>query len=159
MHCQHTVPDWHRHVAEAGSPVPIYAACRLLIDKADGKPATDPRSIACGYWGRQAACPFYAGPRTVAQEEARKGTLDIGAASVAPAAVWPVRPPGAPDPLRLATIGLALLAIGFLVVAVFGALVTGTKELPGWLLGVGAAAAGLSISGHVIGLIYAWTRR
>ena len=159
MHCRHTVPDWHRHVAEAGSPVPIYAACRLLIDKAGGKPATDPRSIACGYWGRQPACPFYAGPRAVGQEETRKNALEIEAESVDPTAVWPVRAPGAPDPLRLVTIGMALLAIGFLAVVVFGALVTRTKELPGWLLGVAAAAIGLSISGHVIGLIYAWTRR
>jgi hypothetical protein len=83
----------------------------------------------------------------------------IEAESVDPAAVWPVRAPGAPDSLRLATIGMALLAIGFLAVVIFGALVTGTKELPGWLLGVAAVATGLSISGHVVGLIYAWTRR
>lgn len=58
--CCHTVPDWARHVRAPEESCPIYAACRLLIQ--GGGQVDDPRTIACGYWGRQPECPLYEGP-------------------------------------------------------------------------------------------------
>ena len=58
--CRHTVADWARYVRGPGEGWPILAACRLLV-KADDQ-VEDPRTIACGYWGRQPECPFYEGP-------------------------------------------------------------------------------------------------
>ncbi|HYB71745.1 MAG TPA: hypothetical protein VED18_00125 [Candidatus Sulfotelmatobacter sp.] len=58
--CRHTVPDWARYARAPGGGWPIFAACHLLV-KADDR-VDDPRTIACGYWGRQPECPFYEGP-------------------------------------------------------------------------------------------------
>jgi len=59
-HCVHTVPDWARYVRAPDEGPPILAACRLLVKERE--PADDARTIACGYWGRQAECPLYEGP-------------------------------------------------------------------------------------------------
>jgi len=64
MLCRHTEPDWVRFVRDPGEGFPIFAACRLLVKAGD--PADDPRTIACGYWGRQPECPLYEGPATAA---------------------------------------------------------------------------------------------
>ena len=60
MRCRHTVADWARYVRAPGEAAPIYAACGMLVK--EGEPAEDPRTIACGYWGRQPDCPLYEGP-------------------------------------------------------------------------------------------------
>jgi hypothetical protein len=62
------VPDWARYVRVPGEGWPILAACRLLV-KADDR-VEDPRTIACGYWGRQPECPFYEGPGAPAVQPA-----------------------------------------------------------------------------------------
>ncbi len=59
-YCRHTEPDWARHVRDPDAGVPLFAACRLLLK--DGEPVDDPRTIACGFWGRQSECPLYEGP-------------------------------------------------------------------------------------------------
>ncbi len=66
--CRHTAPDWAQYVRAPGEGWPIFAACQLLVKAGD--PVDDPRTIACGYWGRQPECPFYEGPGAAAAEAA-----------------------------------------------------------------------------------------
>lgn len=73
------MPDWAQFVRAPGEGWPILAACRLLVK--DGEQVDDSRTIACGYWGRQPECPFYAGE---------------GAVPAAPVAA--AAPPGPPPP-------------------------------------------------------------
>ena len=86
MKCQHTVADWARYVRAPGEAAPVFAACRLLVKA--GEPVDDPRTIACGYWGRQPECPLYEGPR---------GPAAQAAAAIPPASPLPEVPLTAPQ--------------------------------------------------------------
>lgn len=146
VRCRHTVPDWHQHVAPDAEHAAIYAACRLLLR--EGEPAADARTIACGYWGRQEACPLYEGPRAAggpAPGEARPAAADIPVAE----APWPVRGPGERDPGVAVLIGLSVASILLLVAAVAGG-ATGI-----WLF----LAAGLSLGTHVLSALRMWAGR
>jgi hypothetical protein len=145
MRCRHTVPDWHRHVAPDAEHAAIYAACRLLIR--EGEPAADARTIACGYWGRQEACPLYEGPRT-AGRPAPGAPRPAAADTPVTEAPWPVRGPGEPDPGTLLLIALAVTSIVLLAAVVAG--VRGT-----WLV----LAAGLSLATHVLCALRMWAGR
>jgi len=81
MLCRHTEPDWVRFVRDPGEGFPIFAACRLLVKAGD--PADDPRTIACGYWGRQAECPLYEGPGGSAASAGSASDIRIARASAA----------------------------------------------------------------------------
>ncbi len=153
MRCRHTVPDWHRYVAPGNDAPPIYAACRLLVR--EGEPASEPRAIACAYWGRQESCPLYEGPRTSAagRSEAVSGALPADV-PVAVESIWPVRWPGEPDRLGIALLAFSLIAILALAAAAVAALVAGTGAIP-WLFG----AAGLSITAHVLTALRMWAGR
>jgi hypothetical protein len=116
MRCRHTVPDWHRYVAAAEDARPIFAGCRLLVK--EGVRAADPRSIACGYWGRQRECPLYDGP-----ESSPSGRpIQIGAvaadAPVAPESIWPVRrlAPRMASAYLMVFGGLSVVLLGWAVV-------------------------------------------
>ncbi len=117
MRCRHTVPDWHRYMAPGETSRPIFAACRLLVK--EGQQASDTRSIACGYWGRQPACPVYDGPEAVSStaRRASHGGTDV---PVGPEGVWPVRVPAAADRPRrlwLAIGGISLVVLGWAIVS------------------------------------------
>jgi hypothetical protein len=159
MQCRHTVPDWHRFVDAGADPVPIFAACRLLVK--EGQPARDPRAIGCAYWGRQRECPLYEGPGgridSGKWEETRRGALDI---PVLLKTVWPVRPPGARDGWRWVVAGLEAASLVLLLGAVIGAI----GILQGRALGTGygilvLAAAGVSIVTLVLGWLRIWAGR
>jgi hypothetical protein len=92
--CRHTEPDWLRYVREPGEGFPIFAACKLLLK--EGEAAEDPRTLACGYWGRQPECPLYEGPARPAPR----------IAEAAPAA-----PPAREVPLTARQMGAARLSI------------------------------------------------
>ena len=64
--CRHTVPDWARYARGAGAGRAIMAACRLLVNEEE--PVEDPRTIGCGYWGRQGECPLYEAPGAAPQD-------------------------------------------------------------------------------------------
>jgi len=159
MQCRHTVPDWHRYVNPAADAVPIFAGCRLLVK--EGEPASDPRSIACAYWGHQRDCPLYDGPGARARGSAggppRSSSVEV---PVAPEEIWPVRTPGAIDGMRLVLIGLGVLSTALLL---WTALL-GLSALHGraTLLAhphVIVTAASVSIVTHVLATLRTWGRR
>jgi hypothetical protein len=159
MQCRHTVPDWHRYVNPTGNAQPIFAGCRLLVK--EGEAASDPRSIACAYWGHQRDCPLYDGPGAPARAPGGvAGRSPSSDAPVRPEAVWPVRAPGAKDGMRLVMIGLGVLSTGLLAWSVGAGLsvLSGKAASPAYLH-VTLAAATLSIVTHVLATLRTWARR
>lgn len=159
MQCRHTVPDWHRYVNAAADAVPIFVACRLLVK--EGEPASDPRSIACAYWGHQRDCPLYDGPggsvRPVKPGGAR---TTAGEEPVAVNTVWPVRAPGAKDGMRRVMIGMGILSTALLLWTGFlGLSVLGGRAVPATYLHLTLAAAAVSILTHVLATLRTWARR
>ncbi len=153
MRCRHTVPDWHRYV-QADQGAPIFAACRLLIQ--EGQPAADPRSIACGFWGRQPDCPLYDGPGKRA--EATHG-LSVRATQDEPLSaekVWPVRAPGTPDRMRVGLIALVVVSIALLLWGVFVVAAGLQEEVT--RVGVGAILC-VAIITQLLSLVRIWARR
>ena len=157
MRCRHTVPDWHRYVAAGEDARPIFAACRLLIK--EGVRAADPRSIACGYWGRQRECPLYDGP-----ESSRSGRpIQTGAlaadAPVATESIWPVRRPGTTDGQRVLLMvlgGLSVVLLGWAVV-LSGAALLGRPVRVDCLI-VTLVGGSVSLVTHVLTLLRLWAR-
>ena len=159
MLCRHTVPDWHRYVKPAVDTLPIFAGCRLLVK--EGEPATDPRSIACAYWGHQRDCPVYEGPGGPARTQTG-GTGGIRSSDVPVAldAVWPVRGPGATDRMRLVMIGLGVLSTALLLwTAGLGLSILSGKAPPAGYVYVSVVAAAVSIVTHVLATLRGWVRR
>lgn len=159
MLCRHTVPDWHRYVRPTADALPIFAGCRLLVK--EGEPASDPRSIACAFWGRQRDCPVYqgrGGPDRM--QVGRTGGTRSSDVPVVLDAVWPVRAPGVPDRMRLAIIGLGVLSSALLLwTAGVGLAILGGKAPPTGYLSVTVVAAAVSIVTHVLATLRAWVRR
>jgi hypothetical protein len=158
MLCRHTVPDWHRYVDPGAETVPIYAACRLLVKEGEG--TRDPRSISCGYWGRQRECPLYEGPGgrspSRADEGERRTPADV---PVATDVAWPVRPPGARDGWGRLQAGLEAVSIVLLLGAAAGAVGILGGKLPGAGYAVFVlAGAGVSIVTLVLGRLRTWAR-
>jgi len=159
MQCRHTVPDWHRYVNAAANTVPIFVACRLLVK--EGEPASDPRSIACAYWGHQRDCPLYDGPEAPAKP-ARDGGARILAGEVPVAAdtVWPVRAPGAKDGMRQVMIGMGILSTALLLWTAFlGLSVLNGRAVPAAYLHLTLVAAAVSVLTHVLATVRTWARR
>ncbi len=159
MQCRHTVPDWHRYVKPGTDAVPIFAGCRLLVK--EGEAASDPRSIACAYWGHQRDCPLYDGPGAAARPRAA-GTPGPRPEEIpVPAeAVWPVRPPGSKDGMRLVLIGLGLVSTILLVWSGFvGLAILSGKTSAAGSLHVFLLAAAVSIATHVLATLRTWARR
>jgi hypothetical protein len=159
MDCRHTVPDWHRYVRPSGEALPIFAACRLLVK--EGEPASDPRSIACAYWGRQRECPLYDGPGVPARDPAspirRPASQEV---PVDPESVWPVRAPGTVDRMRLALIALGVLSAALLGWSVsMGLLVLNGRALPAGYVALTVVGATVSIVTHVLATLRTWSRR
>jgi hypothetical protein len=163
MRCRHTVPDWHRYVVPGAEAPPIFSACRLLIR--EGERTSDPRSIACSYWGHQPDCPVYDGPlvqvevlpRRRPQPVSRQASRDV---PLGDEAAWPVRPPGADDGMRRLVICLGLLSVGLLTwTALVGlAMIRGTA----WsshFLSVTLVVAVVSVVTHVLATLRIWGRR
>jgi hypothetical protein len=159
MQCRHTVPDWHRYVNPTADALPIFAGCRLLVK--EGEPASDPRSIACAYWGHQRDCPVYEGSGGPARMQAG-GTGGIRSSDVPVAvdAVWPVRAPGSTDRMRLVIIGLSVLSSALLLwTAGVGLSILSGKTPPAGYLHLTLVAATVSIVTHVLATLRAWVRR
>lgn len=159
MQCRHTVPDWHRYVSPTAEPALIFAGCRLLVR--EGEPASDPRRIACTYWGRQRDCPLYEGPDVLAKplpvRPAESPSEDI---PVAVQAVWPVRPPGGRDGMRLLLMGMGVLSAGLLAWAMgLGLSVLNGRAPSRTDLPVVVVAATVSIVTHVLAVLRTWARR
>jgi len=159
MDCRHTVPDWHRYLRPAEDALPIFAACRLLVK--EGEPASDPRSIACAYWGRQPDCPLYDGPRVHRKDQPREGAWAASReVPVDPEAVWPVRVPGTADRMRLVIIGLGVLSIALLGWMVsIGLSVLNGQAVPATFVPLTLVAASVSIVTHVLAMLRTWARR
>jgi hypothetical protein len=159
MLCQHTVPDWHRYVKPTADALPILAGCRLLVK--EGETASDPRSIACSYWGHQRDCPLYDGPGEPARTET--GRAPVPASRDVPVAletVWPVRTPGARETMRGVMIGLGVLSTALLSwTAVLGLSVLSGKASPASLGQAALVAATVSIITHVLAMLRTWARR
>ena len=163
MRCRHTVPDWHRYVAPAAEAPPIFSACRLLIR--EGERTSDPRSIACSYWGHQSDCPVYDGPLAQVdvlpsgrpQLASRRVFRDV---PLGDEAAWPVRPPGADDGKRRLVICLGLLSVALLTwTAILGlAVIRGTASLSHFL-SVTLVAGAVSVGTHVLATLRIWGRR
>jgi hypothetical protein len=152
MQCRHTVPDWHRYVNPAADAVPIFAGCRLLVK--EGEPASDPRGIACAYWGHQRDCPLYDGPGARARGSAGWPPRVSAEVPVAPEAVWPVRTPGAKDGMRLVLIGLGVLSTALLLWTALRGQATLLAHPH-----VIVTAASVSIVTHVVATLRTWGRR
>jgi hypothetical protein len=155
MRCRHTVPDWHRFVAAGEGGAPIFAACRLLTK--DGDRVSDPRSIACGYWGHQEDCPLYDGPGKRPDVPRVVAPVDEQAPVEEP---WPVRPPGAVDGSRILLIALATLSVALLMWAALLGLRPGRGA--GMTEGsriLVAGAAAVSILTHILAVLRIWARR
>jgi hypothetical protein len=154
MPCRHTVPDWHRYV-EANPAAPIFAGCRLLIK--EGERSSDPRAIACAFWGHQADCPQYDGPgKRNAAPAAGPGRAVVDE-PLPPEGAWPLRAPGAPDRMRTGLIGLLVVAIAFLLLGLIGLGSGWTGGAAGRVL-VGAGL-GFSVVTHVLALVRIWAGR
>src|SRR5574341_47585 len=153
MRCRHTLPDWHRHVVPAAEAPFIFAACRLLVR--EGERASDPRSIACSFWGHQPDCPVYDGPG--GRAETPSGGLSRPKSRLASEDVplggevaWPVRAPGATDGMRWVLIGLGVLSVVLLTwTAAHGLAVVFGKASPGRLMSATFVATVVSIVTHV----------
>ena len=159
MQCRHTVPDWHRYVNPAADAVPIMAACRLLVK--EGEPASDPRSIACAYWGQQRDCPLYDGPGGPARPVKAGGArTPAGEVPVAADTVWPVRAPGAKDGLRRVMIGMGILSTALLLWTGFlGLSVLNGRAVSAASLYLTLVAAAVSVLTHVLATVRMWARR
>jgi hypothetical protein len=159
MQCRYTVPDWHRYVNPAADAVPIMAACRLLVK--EGEPASDPRSIACAYWGHQRDCPLYDGPGARANPARDVGARTPGGeVPVAVDTVWPVRTPGAKDGMRQLMIGMGILSTALLVWTGFlGLSVLNGRAVPAAYLHLTLAAAAVSVLTHVLATLRTWVQR
>jgi hypothetical protein len=159
MDCRHTVPDWHRYVRPTGEALPIFAACRLLVK--EGELASDPRSVACAYWGRQPECPLYDGPGVQRRDQPRTGAWAASQEMpVDPEAVWPVQAPGTTDRMRLVLIGLGVLSTALLgwLVAIGLSVLSGQAE-PAATVSLMLVAASVSIVTHVLATLKTWARR
>ncbi len=159
MQCRHTVPDWHRYVKPAGDAIPIFAGCHLLVK--EGEPAADPRSIACAYWGHQRDCPLYDGPGAATTKKAAGSPRTRSEEMpVEPRAVWPVRPPGTKDGMRIVLIVLGVVSTGLLVWSGFVSLaILIGGGWPAGYLQVSVVAAVVSILTHILATLRTWARR
>ncbi|MBI4537459.1 MAG: hypothetical protein HY712_05830 [candidate division NC10 bacterium] len=159
MQCRHTVAEWHRYADAEGASLPIFAACRLLIK--EGEQARDPKSIACGYWGRQRECPLYEGPGgriEVPQDAAGPGVSQE--VRIALEAVWPVRHPGAVDGFRLLVTGLTALSVGLLAWSILlGVAVLGGHGNAKGFIWVALMAASFSMATHLLAALKTWAGR
>jgi len=159
MRCRHTVPDWHRYVTAAWDGPPILAGCRLLVK--DGEQVSDPRAIACAYWGHQHECPLYDGP------ERQRGLVPTPGAvpaapdePVAPESVWPVRSPGSMDGQRVLLLVLGALSIMLLGwVSILGVSAMSEMRISTGLAIVAIAAGLVSFATHVLALLRLWVGR
>lgn len=159
MDCRHTVPDWHRYVRPTGEALPIFAACRLLVK--EGELASDPRSVACAYWGRQPECPLYDGPGVQRRDQPRRGAWAASQeVPVDPEAVWRVQGPGMTDRMRLVMIGLGVLSTALLgwLVTIGLSVLSGQVE-PAATVPLALVAASVSIVTHVLATLKTWARR
>ena len=159
MQCRHTLPDWHRYVSPAVEALPIFAACRLLVK--EGELSRDPRSIACAYWGRQRECPLYDGPGGPARTQIGISTRSPSTDTPVEAdVVWPVRPPGARDGMRIVMIGLGVLSI--LLLGWIGLLglssLSAQAPTSGYVYAT-LGVAGLSVFTHILTTLWVWARR
>ena len=159
MRCRHTVPDWHRYVTAAWDGPPILAGCRLLVK--DGEQVSDPRAIACAYWGHQHECPLYDGSERQREPAPPRGAIP-GASDepVAPESVWPVRPPGSMDTQRIVLLVLGALSIMLLGWAtILGALALSELRISTGFAIVALAAGLVSFATHVLSLLRLWVGR
>jgi hypothetical protein len=159
MRCRHTVPDWHRYVTAAWDGSPILAGCRLLVK--DGEQVSDPRGIACAYWGHQQECPLYDGPERQREPALPRGAIP-GASdqSVAPESVWPVRRPGSMDGQRFLLLVLGALSIVLLGWAtILGASALSEMRISTGLAIVAITAGVVSFATHVLSLLRLWVGR
>lgn len=159
MRCRHTVPDWHRFVAEGAGAPSIFAGCRLLIK--EGEHISDPRSIACAYWGHQEDCPLYEGPgkRQVSRVNASATPMPAGEATKIEE-VWPVRRPGAADTPRIMLIALSVISAGLLIwIAILGLMAQGGARSPEGFRYVVATGIAVSIVTHILAMLRIWARR
>ncbi len=150
MHCRHTVPDWHRYT-DADAAVPIFAGCRLLIQS--GERVSDPRTIACTFWGRQTECPLYEGPGKRALQHAT-APPDRREEALPAEPVWPVRQPGARDWSRVLLMTLAVAAVASLGWAGM-AVQFGGPDQARFALGIAIA---VSVTAHVLAIVRCWAR-
>ena len=158
MRCRHTVADWYRYLAAGEDTRPIFAACRLLVK--EGERATDSRSIACAYWGRQRECPLYDGPES--SSGGRPSPTGTAAADVRvePESIWPVRRPGTTDGQRVLLMafgGLSVVLLGWAVVLT-GAVLLGRQVRLDYLI-VTLVGGSVSLVTHVLALLRLWVRR
>jgi hypothetical protein len=146
-------------VAAKEGAAPILAACRLLIQ--DGDRVKDPRSIACGYWGRQQDCPVYEGPGQARGKPPMRGNgPTLSDEPLAPEGAWPVRAPGVADRLRGFLILLGGLSIALLGLAAFLS-VTALRaaSIPSGYLIVLVIVGTVSLLTHLLTLCRLWVRR
>ena len=157
MLCRHTVPDWHRYVAGGEASQPIFAACRLLLK--EGERASEPRTIACAYWGRQRECPLYDGPASRSDARPAAGASGNADVPVGREGAWPVRSPGAVDGQRVLLLALGGLSVVLLTSAVLLGLAVlfGARIRTGYLV-VMLGGCALSVGTHVLALLRLWIR-
>ena len=158
MRCRHTVADWHRYLAAGDDARPIFAACRLLVK--EGARATDSRSIACAYWGRQRECPLYDGPESSSGGRPSPAGTAAADVRVEPESIWPVRRPGTTDGQRvlfMAFGGLSVVLLGWAVVLT-GAVLLGRQVRVDYLI-VTLVGGSVSLVTHVLTLLRLWVRR
>ena len=158
MRCRHTVADWHRYLAAGEDARPIFAACRLLVK--EGERATDSRSIACAYWGRQRECPLYDGPESSPSGRPSPTGTVAADVRVEPESIWPVRRPGTTDGQRvlfMAFGGLSVVLLGWAVVLT-GAVLLGRQVRLDYLI-VTLVGGSVSLVTHVLTLLRLWVRR
>lgn len=158
MRCRHTVPDWHRYVAAEEGARPIFAACRLLVK--EGERATDSRSVACAYWGRQRECPMYDGPESSPSARSSPAGSANADAPVTAEGVWPVQQPGATDGQRVLLMVLGALSVVLLgcAVALSVTALLGRPVRSDYVL-LTLAGGAVSLATHVLTLLRLWVRR
>ena len=159
MQCRHTVPAWHKYVKTAEDAVPIFAGCRLLVK--ENERASDPRSIACNYWGHQRDCPLFEGTKETANTKPRVAERSVsGDVPVAADEIWPVRAPGAGDSMRLVLIWLGVLSAMLMLLTVgIGFRVLLGKVGPADYLHLVLAAGTMSVVTHVLATLRTWAGR
>jgi hypothetical protein len=159
MRCRHTVPDWHRFAAEGVGAPPIFAACRLLIK--EGERVSDPRSIACAYWGHQEDCPLYEGPGKRQASPANASAIPVPTDKATKIEdVWPVRRPGAADAPRIMLIALSAVSAGLLTwAAILGLTAHGGVRSPEGFRYIVATGIAISIVTHILAMLRIWARR
>jgi len=155
--CRHTVADWHRFVKLQSEVVPVFAGCRLLVK--EGELASDPRSIACAYWGRQTECPLYDGLEGSAKDRGAGPPLVPAEVPVKGEEVWPVRAPDDTDGMRLVLMGLGFLSILLLGwTAVLALRVWSGETGASGALILALTTAAFSIVTHVLVTLRLWVR-